>query len=130
SPRTPLTIDLVHEATAPMFEPPPYGLHHAFSLELSTIASRERRLDEGLTPPQKHNEQHMRVSGTLTVGESSFAFDGLGMRDHSWGPRTWGAGGGHSRWLTICLNQEVGMMIQDLGRGDGSTLLTGLIVRR
>ena len=38
-----------------------------------------------------HFNQHTRVKGSLVVGEQSFAIDGNGWRDHSWGPRTWQA---------------------------------------
>ena len=35
-----------------------------------------------------HTEQHMAVTGTVTVGDDEFVLtDGLGLRDHSWGPR-------------------------------------------
>lgn len=34
-------------------------------------------------------EQAGRVSGTLTMHGRSYAFDGLGHRDHSWGQRDW-----------------------------------------
>ena len=36
-----------------------------------------------------HYEQHQEVRGTLRVGDETFAIDGAGMRDHSWGPRDW-----------------------------------------
>jgi hypothetical protein len=37
-----------------------------------------------------HFEQSGRVTGSLTIGEDRRAFDGLGVRDKSWGPRNWG----------------------------------------
>lgn len=36
-----------------------------------------------------HFNQHTSVKGTMTVGEESWEVDGLGWRDHSWGPRYW-----------------------------------------
>jgi hypothetical protein len=36
-----------------------------------------------------HFNQHGRVTGEIQVGGESFAIDGRGWRDHSWGPRYW-----------------------------------------
>lgn len=129
SARVPLSIELEHVAVAPAFEPPPYGLEHAFSLELASVPIGARRIEEYVHVIQRHNEQHMRVKGNVVVGDHVYPIDGLGMRDHSWGPRTWGSGGGHSRWLTVSLRPDLGLMVQDLGKADGSRLLTGVIVR-
>ncbi len=38
-----------------------------------------------------HFNQHTKVEGSLVVGDQSWTMDGLGWRDHSWGPRTWQA---------------------------------------
>jgi hypothetical protein len=38
-----------------------------------------------------HYEQLMCVSGTVRVGADSLEIDGHGLRDHSWGPRSWQA---------------------------------------
>jgi hypothetical protein len=38
-----------------------------------------------------HYEQLMRATGTLVVGADSFEIGGYGLRDHSWGPRSWQA---------------------------------------
>lgn len=61
---------------------------------------------EGLAPPvggepvdepdhptaefaRAHYEQHLRGHGEIRVGDETFRLDGLGLRDHSWGPRYW-----------------------------------------
>src|SRR5262249_11182368 len=36
-------------------------------------------------------EQLMSVAGTVRVAGDLFAIDGYGLRDHSWGPRSWQA---------------------------------------
>jgi hypothetical protein len=36
-----------------------------------------------------HYEQHMRLSGTLTIDGRKEPMTGVGNRDHSWGPRNW-----------------------------------------
>ena len=38
-----------------------------------------------------HYEQLMSATGTVRVGEASFEVTGYGLRDHSWGPRSWQA---------------------------------------
>ena len=50
-----------------------------------------------LTPPHfaakgvhGHFEQSGRVKGQLTLGGETRTFEGLGVRDKSWGPRNWG----------------------------------------
>ena len=42
---------------------------------------------------RNHFEQPGRVTGTVKVGDESWDVDGFGVRDKSWGPRTWQAGG-------------------------------------
>jgi hypothetical protein len=41
-----------------------------------------------------HFEQTGRVSGTIRLGDETWPVDGFGVRDKSWGPRTWQAPGG------------------------------------
>lgn len=36
-----------------------------------------------------HFYQHMRTLGTIRIGDNEWNIDGLGWRDHSWGPRYW-----------------------------------------
>jgi hypothetical protein len=36
-----------------------------------------------------HFFQHMRTRGTIRIGGDEWKIDGLGWRDHSWGPRHW-----------------------------------------
>ena len=55
-----------------------------------------------------HTEQHMRSLGTMTVGDERFDItDGLGLRDHSWGPRYWQNVWWY-RWLTVNLGPDLG----------------------
>ena len=58
-----------------------------------------------------HTEQHMAITGTVTVGdESSTITDGLGLRDHSWGPRFWQNIWWY-RWLTVNLGPDLGFAL-------------------
>jgi len=45
-----------------------------------------------------HYEQLMSVAGTVRVAQASFDISGYGLRDHSWGPRSWQAPWFY-RWL-------------------------------
>lgn len=46
---------------------------------------------EGESFAPNHYEQLIRANGTVRVGEFSFHLNGYGLRDHSWGPRSWQA---------------------------------------
>jgi len=65
-----------------------------------------------------HTEQHMAVTGTVTVGDETFAVtDGLGLRDHSWGPRFWQNIWWY-RWLTVNLGRRLGFAATIAGAED------------
>ena len=62
-----------------------------------------------------HTEQHMRSVGTVTVGDQTFDItDGLGLRDHSWGPRYWQNVWWY-RWLTVNLGEDLGFAVTIAG---------------
>ncbi len=64
-----------------------------------------------------HYEQLVRAAGTVTVGDRTWTVDGLGLRDHSWGPRTWQAPW-YYRWLTVNFADGTGMMLSRIARAD------------
>jgi hypothetical protein len=45
-----------------------------------------------------HYEQLVAATGTVVVGDQSWSLNGFGLRDHSWGPRSWQAPW-YYRWL-------------------------------
>jgi hypothetical protein len=58
----------------------------------------EPEYDEGEEPPagsshgfaRGHTEQQMAITGVVRIGDQAFELtNGLGLRDHSWGPRIW-----------------------------------------
>lgn len=65
-----------------------------------------------------HYEQLVRATGTVTVGGDTWGVDGFGLRDHSWGPRTWQAPW-YYRWLTVNFGDGTGMMVSRIARQDG-----------
>ena len=77
SPRRRISLDLEHEAVGPM-----YG-------------GRANRSEGELAAEEQfakaHYEQHMAVSGTLRIDDEVTEINGFGLRDHSWGPRSWQA---------------------------------------
>jgi hypothetical protein len=46
-----------------------------------------------------HFNQHTRVTGHIRIGDEEFVVNGLGWRDHSWGPRHWS----HIYWYRLFL---------------------------
>jgi hypothetical protein len=113
NPRRHVKVDLVHEAAGPV-----YG-----------SSGGNRKVED----PEKefakaHYEQHMRVRGTLDVDGETFEIDGLGLRDHSWGPRYWQAI--HSyRWLTINFAPDFGMMVSTVWRTPEDLTQGGVVIR-
>ena len=111
-----VSLDLVHEAVGPL-----YG----------GARSQER---EELPPEEQfasaHYEQHMRVSGTLTIGDETLPISGFGLRDHSWGPRYWQALHRYE-WLTLNFGEDFGAMVSIIQRDAGgkSVRAGGVVVR-
>ncbi len=94
NPHREIALDLVHEAVGPMYGHKREG----------PARDPEREF------ARAHYEQHMRATGTLRVEGQTLPIEGLGLRDHSWGPRTWQAI--HSyRWLTVNFGPDFGMMV-------------------
>ena len=113
NPHKRVSLDLVHEAIGPA-----YG---------TTGAGRE------VVDPEKefasaHYEQHMRARGTLVIDGESTEIDGLGLRDHSWGPRYWQALKSY-RWLTCAFGPDFGIMVSEVCPGEGARIQTGVVVR-
>ena len=83
--------------------------------------------DRGKIDPEKmfargHTEQHMAITGTVKVGDESFDLGGgLGMRDHSWGPRFWQNVWWY-RWLTLNLGPNLGGAVTIAGTEDDDAL--------
>jgi len=74
-----------------------------------------------------HYEQHVRAEGEIRVGDTTFAMNGLGLRDHSWGPRYWQAPYWY-RWLNGLLDPGFGFMVSVIAQRDGSLHVGGMIL--
>jgi hypothetical protein len=75
-----------------------------------------------------HYEQHLSGSGTISVGDQSWTIDGLGLRDHSWGPRHWQSPWWY-RWLTANLGPDFGFVVSVVASKDGKRHIGGAVLR-
>ena len=73
-----------------------------------------------------HYEQLVRGKGTIEVGDESWPVDGYGLRDHSWGPRTWQAPW-YYRWLTANIDGDAGFMASRIARRDSEGTRGGFV---
>lgn len=73
-----------------------------------------------------HYEQHVGVTGTLTLGEQTWELDAYGLRDHSWGPRTWQAPWWY-RWLTANFGPDRGFVVSVIAARDGKRTVGGVL---
>ncbi len=73
-----------------------------------------------------HYEQLVAVAGTLRVGGEEWSVAGAGLRDHSWGPRTWQAPW-YYRWLTCAHLDGWGFMLSRIARRDGPGTRGGFV---
>src|SRR4029077_16669158 len=64
-----------------------------------------------------HHQQRATAAGTIRVGEETGTIEGRGLRDHSWGPRTWQAPW-YYRWLTGNAGDDFGFMASRIARQD------------
>jgi hypothetical protein len=75
-----------------------------------------------------HYEQHHRVAGRLKIDGVEHEIEGFGLRDHSWGPRSWQSPKFY-RWLTCEFDAGFGFMGSQIVTQNGSELLSGFIFR-
>jgi hypothetical protein len=74
-----------------------------------------------------HIEQHMRSHGTVGIGGRELRItDGLGLCDHSWGPRSWQSVWWY-RWLTVNLGPDLGFSCATAGTEAGGRNVHGFL---
>ncbi len=113
NPHKRISIDLVHEAVAPV-----YGS----SGEGRESAEPEKEFAKA------HYEQHMRVTGSLSIDGETTQIDAYGLRDHSWGPRYWQ--NIHSyRWLTCSFGPELNIMVSEVSPTRDVRHQNGVVIR-
>jgi hypothetical protein len=74
-----------------------------------------------------HNEQLISVRGTIEVGELHFDVHGHGIRDHSWGPRTWHKAMRQAKWLTGPLGPDLSFMGFSLQAPESDPIGSGFV---
>ncbi|MGD0082114.1 MAG: hypothetical protein ABSD78_02815 [Acidimicrobiales bacterium] len=73
-----------------------------------------------------HYEQLVAASGSIRIGDEVHHVGGYGLRDHSWGPRTWQAPW-YYRWLTGNAGPGFGFMGSRIARREGEGLRGGFV---
>lgn len=96
---------------------------------LSPMYGGEASLDHpDMVFAKGHTEQHVRASGSITIDGHTTALDGLGLRDHSWGPRSWQSPS-YYRWLTCEFDEGFGFMGSQIVLQNGAELLSGFVFK-
>jgi hypothetical protein len=73
-----------------------------------------------------HLEQHGRARGAITIDAATWTIEGLGLRDRSWGPRSWQAPD-HYRWLTMNFGPDAGIAAAVTVQRDGRRVQGGYV---
>ena len=71
-----------------------------------------------------HLESSGRVHGRLVLDGKEYEVDGLGHRDHSWGPRDWGSIRSH-RWVGGSCGPDLSFSVAYMQGADGRFLVVG-----
>jgi hypothetical protein len=113
NPRVACSIDLTHRATGRVWGGEP---EYEVGEDRPTVEFA-----------RGHTEQHMAVTGTVVVdGETFELTGGFGLRDHSWGPRTWQAIWWY-RWLTGNVGPDLGFALTVSSGRDGGVHRHGFL---
>jgi hypothetical protein len=75
-----------------------------------------------------HFNQHVAASGSIRVGDEHWEIDGLGWRDHSWGPRYWQAIWAYRLFLGNLGEDRGFMLLKNLDETGASRRLGVLLV--
>ena len=110
SPWTEVSASIVFTGVSAMFGGEPEERHEAPGEEFA----------------RGHYEQLMAGAGSVSIGEESWTVDGFGLRDHSWGPRTWQAPW-YYRWLTANSGADFGFMASRVARREGEGTRGGFV---
>ncbi len=96
---------------------------------LSPMFGGETQLDNAdMVFAKGHTEQHVKAVGSITIDGKTTALNGLGLRDHSWGPRSWQSPKFY-RWLTCEFDESFGFMGSQIVMQNGVELLSGFVFK-
>jgi len=88
----------------------------------------ELEIDPEKSFAKAHYEQHCAASGHFKIGDETFAVDGFGLRDKSWGPRYWQAIHWY-RWLPMNFGRDFAMMISIVTNAEGNSRMGGMVLK-
>jgi hypothetical protein len=116
NPHVPCRVDLAYRNVAPIFGGLP-------------VDERGNPIDESPEEAfaRAHYEQHLAGAGTIAVGDDVWHVSGLGLRDHSWGPRFWQNIYWY-RWLPMSFTEDFALMISIITRASGQQRIGGMIL--
>ena len=116
NPVLPAEIDIDYEGVSPMFGGEPVN---------EDGSKIEQKAEEAFA--RGHYEQHIAGKGAIRVDGKTFAIDGLGLRDHSWGPRFWQNIHWY-RWLPMNFSRDFAMMVSITCNAKGEQRRGGMIL--
>jgi hypothetical protein len=116
NPKLPCTVDIHYHGVSPMYGGEPVHADGSPWLE---------NPNTGLYVG--HYEQHIAGQGVIRVGEQEWHLKGLGLRDHSWGPRYW-QNVHFYRWLPMNFTEDFAIMVLNKTLGDGSRIVGGMVL--
>lgn len=87
---------------------------------------RQIELEAEKSFARAHYEQHVGGSGVIRVGDQQWEVAGLGLRDHSWGPRYW-QNIFMYRWLPMSFDKDFAAMISVIETAEGQFRRSGMI---
>jgi hypothetical protein len=117
NPSIPVELELDYEGVSPMFGGEPVN---------EDGSKIEQKAEEAFA--RGHYEQHMAAEGSITVDGARFPIDGLGLRDHSWGPRFWQSIHWY-RWLPMNFTPDFAMMVSITCGAKGEPRRGGMVLR-
>ena len=112
APRQPCTVEFSLDGLSPIHGGEPV------TAEQQTMYGRDFSLG--------HFFQHTRTTGTIRVGADEWSIDGLGWRDHSWGPRHW-TNINFYRLFIANFGEDFGITVLKITDREGLTRRTGVI---
>lgn len=104
------------------------GISPAFGGE--RVDEHGRPLEEDPTEAfaRGHYEQHLRGTGVIEVDGQAYPVDGLGLRDHSWGPRYWQNISWY-RWFPLVFTEDFALCLAVISLHQREPEIGGMVLR-
>lgn len=115
APRVPASVSFVATGVSPIHGGEPTSPEH------------ERLMYYGPQFSRGHFNQHTSTTGTIEVGDQRWTLDGLGWRDHSWGPRYWQVIWAYRLFLVTFAPDRALMLLKNM-YPDGSSRRHGVLL--